>query len=86
MQFMPLQNIQLAQIYKDDGRTRQVNTFTGLAAASLFTSTADLAKFLEASISNNVVLSKETITKMIEPETFIKGTFNSITMVNAKPS
>ena len=64
-------NVQLAQIYKDDGTTRQPNKFTALAAASLFTSTADLSKFLKANISNNPVLSKETITEMSKPETFI---------------
>lgn len=64
-------NVQLAQIYKDDGTTRQPNKFTALAAASLFTSTADLSKFLEANISSNPVLSKETITEMSKPETFI---------------
>lgn len=64
-------DLQLAQIYKDDGKTRQFNKFTALAAASLFTSTADLSKFLVANISNNRVLSEETITKMSESETFI---------------
>jgi len=64
-------NIQLAQIYKEDGKTRQPNKFTALAAASLFTSTADLSKFLKANISSNAVLSKETITKMSASETFI---------------
>ncbi|AFU69655.1 beta-lactamase class C AmpC-like protein [Psychroflexus torquis ATCC 700755] len=64
-------NVQLAQIYKDNGTTRQPNKFTALAAASLFTSTADLSKFLEANVSNNPVLSKETITEMSKPETFI---------------
>lgn len=64
-------NIQLAQIYKNDGTTREMNKFTALAAASLFTTTADLSKFLEANISSNVVLSEETIAKMSIPETFI---------------
>ncbi len=64
-------NIQLAQIYKEDGTTRQMNKFTALAAASLFTSIADLTKFLEANISSNTVLSKETIAKMSISETFI---------------
>ncbi len=64
-------NINLAQIYKVDGTTRQMNRFTSLAAASLFTSVADLSKFLDANISSNPVLSKETITKMSTPETFI---------------
>lgn len=66
-------NIQLAQIYKSDGTTREMNKFTALAAASLFTTSADLSKFLEASISSNVVLSKETISKMSNPETFINN-------------
>jgi len=64
-------NIPRAQIYKEDGTTRQPNTFTALAAASLFTSTADLSKFLEANVASNPVLSKETITAMSTPETFI---------------
>lgn len=64
-------NIQLAQIFRNDGTTREMNKFTALAAASLFTTSADLSKFLEANISSNAVLSKETITKMTTPETFI---------------
>jgi len=44
-----------------------------LAAASLFTCTADLSKFLNANVSNNKVLSRESITKMSTPETFING-------------
>lgn len=64
-------DIQLAQIYKNDGTTREMNKFTALAAASLFTTTADLSKFLEANISSNAVLSEETIAKMSIPETFI---------------
>lgn len=64
-------NVQLVQIYKEDGTTRQPNKFTALAAASLFTSTADLSKFLQANVASNPVLSKETITEMSAPETFI---------------
>ncbi|WP_111709904.1 serine hydrolase domain-containing protein [Lutibacter citreus] len=64
-------NIQLAQIYKNDGSIRKMNKFTALAAASLFTTTADLSKFLKANISSNPVLSSETIAKMSIPETFI---------------
>ncbi len=66
-------NIQLAQIYKNDGTTRDMNKFTALAAASLLTTSADLSKFLQANISNNTVLSKETIKKMSTPETFINN-------------
>jgi CubicO group peptidase (beta-lactamase class C family) len=64
-------NLQLTQIYKDDGMLTQPKRFTALAAASLYTSTADLSKFLLANISNNPVLSTESITKMTTPETFI---------------
>lgn len=64
-------HIQLAQIFKNDGTTREMNTFTALAAASLFTTSADLSKFLNANISSNAVLSEETITKMSMPETYI---------------
>lgn len=64
-------NIQLAQIFKNDGTTREMNKFTALAAAALFTTTADLLKFLEANISPNAVLTEETIAKMSKPETFI---------------
>lgn len=64
-------NRQLAQIFKDDGTTRQPQKFTALAAASLFSSTEDLSKFLLANVAGNKVLSVETITKMTVPETFI---------------
>ncbi len=63
--------LQLAQLFKDDGTISQPKKFTALAAASLYTCTADLSKFLMANISSNNVLSKETITKMSMPETFI---------------
>ncbi len=66
-------NLQLAEIYKDDGTTRQMNKFTALAAASLFTSTEDLSKFLLATVSNNNILSRETITTMSTAETFINN-------------
>ncbi len=64
-------NLQLVPIYKDDGTTRQPKKFTALAAASLLTSVADLSKFLLANISNNNVLSKESIAKQSNPETYI---------------
>lgn len=67
-------NIQLAQIYKSDGETREMNKFTALAAASLFTTIADLSKFLKANISSNLVLSEATIAEMSIPETFINKT------------
>ncbi|MEL7122930.1 MAG: serine hydrolase [Bacteroidota bacterium] len=66
-------NADLAQIFKDDGTTRQMNKFTALAAASLFTSTADLSKFLKANVTDNKVLAKESISKMSTAETFINN-------------
>lgn len=67
-------HIQLANIYKNDGSTRPMNKFTALAAASLFTSSEDLTKFLKANISPNPVLSSGTITKMSQAESFINST------------
>lgn len=64
-------NLQLAQVYRNDGTTREMNKFTALAAASLFTSTSDLSKFLIANITDNPVLSKNTISQMAASETFI---------------
>ena len=71
--FVPTDNpsLQVASIYKDDGTIRLANTFTALAAASLFTSTADMSKFLIANVSNYELLSEETITQMTTPQTFI---------------
>lgn len=63
-------NLQLAQLFKDDGTIAQRKKFTALAAASLYTCTADLTKFLLANISNNGVLSEETLSKMSQSETF----------------
>jgi len=63
-------NIQVAQVYKNDGTTRPMNKFTALAAAALYTSTADLTNFLKASISDNPVLSMKTIEQMGQSESF----------------
>lgn len=64
-------NLQLAQLYKEDGSLSEPRTFTALAAASLYTSIADLTKFLIANISDNQVLIEETILEMSQPEIFI---------------
>lgn len=71
--FVPIDNpsLKVASIYKDDGSIRQANTFTALAAASLFTSTADMSKLLMANVSNYKLLSEETIAQMSTPQTFI---------------
>ncbi|UZD22790.1 serine hydrolase domain-containing protein [Algoriphagus halophytocola] len=63
--------IDLAQVYQADGTLGKPRTFTALAAASLFTSTADLSKFLIANLTDNPVLRRETILQMSKPETFI---------------
>lgn len=64
-------NLELVPIYKDDQTKRPFNSFTALAAASLFTSTGDLTKFLKANVSTYNLLSEATITEMCRPETFI---------------
>lgn len=63
-------NLQLAQLFKDDGTIAQPIKFTALAAASLYTCTADLSKFMMANVSPNPVLKKQTIIEMSQPETF----------------
>lgn len=63
----------LAQIFMEDGTTREMNRFTALAAAGLYTTTADLSKFLQAQLTDNPVLSKETITLQSQAEAFINN-------------
>lgn len=63
--------MQSAQIFTTDGTIRQPNQFTALAAAGLFTCTADLSRFLMANIAENAVISKETVTTMTTAESFI---------------
>ncbi len=65
--------LHLAQRYNNDGTISPPIRFTALAAASLFTCTADLTKFLMASVSENSVLSRKTITEMSKPETLDNG-------------
>ena len=67
-------NKQLAQVYKENGEVRPMNRFTALAAAGLYTTTHDLAKFLNANVSKNPVLSSSTINEMATAETFIGTT------------
>ncbi|MBX2877198.1 MAG: beta-lactamase family protein [Saprospiraceae bacterium] len=63
--------VETAQIFTTEGTIRQPNRFTALAAAALFTSTADLSKFLLANITENAVVSEETIATMTSAQTFI---------------
>lgn len=65
--------IELAQLFLEDGSMREAKKFTALAAASLFSSTADLSKFLMANIYENPVLSQKTIALMVKPEAFTNG-------------
>ncbi len=67
-------NLQLAEIYKSNGSTRAMHTFTALAAASLYTTTEDMSKFMIAHIANNNVLSSKTIEMMANAQTFIGNT------------
>jgi len=71
--FQPFKNsnIQTAAIYKDDNSIREAKQFTALAAAGLYTSTADLSLFLKANVSANKILSLKTIQEMSEANTFI---------------
>ncbi len=64
-------NPKVAQVFKVDGSTRPMNWFTALAAAGLYTSTSDLSKFMAAHISDNPVLSKQTIEEMSKANSFI---------------
>lgn len=64
-------NLQLAQVFRTDGTTRQSNQFTALAAAALFTCTEDLYKFLSANMAANPILSEESLATMSTAETFI---------------
>lgn len=66
-------DLQLAQLFNEEGDIVEPLTFTALAAASLYTCTADLSKFMIANISDNPVLKNETITQMSESTTFINN-------------
>ncbi|MBL4664209.1 MAG: serine hydrolase [Flavobacteriaceae bacterium] len=66
-------NLELAQLYMDDGTISGPSKFTALAAASLYTCTEDLSKFLLANINENKVLTQKSIAQMSESESFING-------------
>lgn len=65
------QNIKEAQLFQNDGTIGEPIRFTALAAASLYTCTEDLSKFLLANVSRNNVLTSETISNMSYPQAFI---------------
>ncbi len=66
-------NLKLAQLYAEDGSISEPYTFTALAAASLYTCTEDLSKFMLANLGNNKVLSTTTVKQMTQPESFVNG-------------
>ncbi len=66
-------NLKLAQLYSEEGTISEPYTFTALAAASLYTCTEDLSKFMLASLGHNKVLSNETLELMVKPESFVNG-------------
>lgn len=66
-------NLKLAQLYNEEGTISEPYIFTALAAASLYTCTEDLSKFMLASLGHNKVLSDETLKLMAKPESFVNG-------------
>ena len=66
-------NLNLAQLYNADGTESEPYVFTALAAASLYTCTEDLYKFIHANLTENKVLSRATFQQMVKPESFVNG-------------
>ena len=64
----------LVPIYQVNGEQRKFNWFTAQAAASLLSSTSDLAKLLLELYQPKRVISKATQALMMEPNTFIGQT------------
>lgn len=64
----------LATFYDYEGGIGPHKRFTALAAASLYTTTSDLALFLKANISSNAVLSEESLELMYTPHAFVNTT------------
>ncbi|WP_194850653.1 serine hydrolase domain-containing protein [Nonlabens antarcticus] len=64
-------DLKLGQLYDEDSNLTQPNTHTALAAAGLFTSVEDLSKLMQATISDNVVLSQATKDLMNAPQTYV---------------
>lgn len=67
-------DLQVANLYNEDGSTSPPNLFTALAAASLFTCTEDLGKFLVANVTENPVLDLATVRQMGNPEAYVHDT------------
>lgn len=62
--------LNLATLYKEDGTVSEPFVFTALAAASLYTCTADLSKFMIAHLEKNSVLSQEMLQQTSKPGAF----------------
>ncbi|MEM8488053.1 MAG: serine hydrolase domain-containing protein [Bacteroidota bacterium] len=64
----------LAQPYKTDGTLNVYDQFTALAAASLYTTTGDIARFIQANLGSNPVLSEASLDAMYTAHAFIGDT------------
>jgi len=69
-----VQGRSLAEAYDTDGSISTFDTFTALAAASLYTTTADIARFMKANLGPNPVLSQESLDAMYTPHAFLGKT------------
>lgn len=64
----------LAQSYDTDGNLAAYDQFTALAAASLFTTVGDIARFMQANLGPNPVLSQASLDAMYTPHAFLGDT------------
>lgn len=74
-QWEDISNNHLAEFYNADGSVAKHYRYTSLAATSLYSSISDLQIFFNANLNNttNLVLSKETIKSMREPQASTMG-------------
>ncbi|MFT5244381.1 MAG: CubicO group peptidase (beta-lactamase class C family) [Psychroserpens sp.] len=74
-QWDDISNNHLAEFYNADGSAAKHYRYTSLAATSLYSSISDLQIFFNANLNNttNIVLSKETIKSMREPQATTMG-------------
>jgi CubicO group peptidase (beta-lactamase class C family) len=74
-QWEDISNNHLAEFYNADGSAAKHYRYSSLAATSLYSSISDLQIFFNANLNNttNIVLSKETIKSMREPQASTMG-------------
>jgi CubicO group peptidase (beta-lactamase class C family) len=74
-QWDDISNNHLAEFYNADGSVAKHYNYTSLAATSLYSSISDLQIFFNANLNNttHIVLSKETIKSMREPQASTMG-------------